>query len=75
MFFSQKQGKTTSALTGKNTCHLQRAARNPIARVVKLADNSENMDISRIPNPTEKDIARLHEYEAVRKILLAANMA
>lgn len=52
-----------------------RAARNPIARVVKLADNAENMDISRIPNPTEKDIARLHEYEAVRKILLAANTA
>jgi hypothetical protein len=22
VFFSQKQGKTTSALTGKNTCHL-----------------------------------------------------
>lgn len=53
----------------------ERAARNPIARVVKLADNAENMDISRIPNPTEKDIARLHEYEAVRKILLTANMA
>jgi len=53
----------------------ERAARNPIARMVKLADNAENMDISRIPNPTEKDIARLHEYEAVRKILLTANMA
>lgn len=53
----------------------ERAARNPIARAVKLADNAENMDISRIPNPTEKDIARLHEYEAVRKILLTANKA
>jgi len=53
----------------------ERAARNPIARVVKLADNSENMNISRIPNPSEKDIARLQEYETVRKILLTANMA
>ncbi len=48
----------------------ERAARNPIARAVKLADNSENMDISRIQNPNEKDFARLREYEAVRKILL-----
>jgi (p)ppGpp synthase/HD superfamily hydrolase len=36
-----------------------RAAQNKIARQVKLADNAENMDISRIPNPTKEDIARL----------------
>lgn len=53
----------------------ERAVQNPIARVVKLADNAENMDLSRIPNPTENDIARLQEYEAVRKLLLAANTA
>jgi (p)ppGpp synthase/HD superfamily hydrolase len=48
-----------------------RAAANPIARIVKLADNAENMDISRIPDPTEKDFARLKEYEQVRALLLA----
>jgi GTP diphosphokinase / guanosine-3',5'-bis(diphosphate) 3'-diphosphatase len=39
---------------------------------VKLADNNDNMDLSRIANPTEKDFARLDEYKAVRQILLAA---
>ena len=53
----------------------ERAARSPIARAVKLADNAENMDFTRIPNPTEKDIARLREYETVREILLADNKA
>ena len=47
-----------------------RAAANAIAREVKLADNAENMDLSRIENPTEKDYARVKEYEKVREILL-----
>jgi GTP diphosphokinase / guanosine-3',5'-bis(diphosphate) 3'-diphosphatase len=47
-----------------------RAAANPIARVVKLADVADNMNLARIPNPTEKDFARLKEYEQVRAILL-----
>lgn len=47
-----------------------RAALNPIARVVKLADNAENMDLSRIANPTEKDFARVEEYKQVRALLL-----
>lgn len=50
-----------------------RAAANPIARAVKLADNAENSDLSRIPNPTAKDHERLEEYRQVRAILLAAN--
>ena len=49
----------------------RRAAANPLARAVKLADNAENMDLSRIPNPTDKDIARLKEYEEVRALLLS----
>lgn len=50
-----------------------RAAANSIARAVKLADVTDNMDISRIACPSEKDFARLKEYEQVRLILLAAN--
>ena len=50
-----------------------RAVNNPIARVVKIADNAENMDLSRINNPTEKDFARLEEYRAVRDVLLFKN--
>lgn len=52
-----------------------RAAKDPIALVVKLADNAENMDMSRLPNPTEKDYQRLDEYKQVREYLLAAKNA
>ncbi|SEO01685.1 HD domain-containing protein [Duganella sp. CF517] len=48
----------------------RRAAADPVARQVKLADNAENMDLSRIENPTDRDFARLEEYKAVRAILL-----
>jgi len=47
-----------------------RAAENRVARTVKLADNAENMDLSRIAHPTEKDFARIQEYEQVRALLL-----
>jgi GTP diphosphokinase / guanosine-3',5'-bis(diphosphate) 3'-diphosphatase len=50
----------------------QRAAANPVARAVKLADVTDNMDLRRLPAPTEKDLARLKEYEQVRALLLAA---
>ncbi len=53
----------------------RRAAADPIARTVKLADNAENSDLSRIPNPTPKDLERIEEYKQVRAILLAANAA
>ncbi len=48
-----------------------RAAKNEIARLVKLADNADNMDMSRITHPTEKDFARVEEYKEVRAVLLA----
>lgn len=47
-----------------------RARANPIAREVKLADNAENMDLSRISQPTQKDRARVAEYRQVRAVLL-----
>ena len=52
-----------------------RAAADPVARQVKLADNAENMDLSRIANPSAKDYARLEEYKAVREILLGRDIA
>ena len=53
----------------------ERASLDPIARIVKLADNAENMDLSRIPNPSNSDFQRLEEYKAVRALLLAAGEA
>ena len=51
----------------------ERAAQNAIARVVKLADVSDNMDLRRIAEPKEKDFERLKEYVEVRKLLLKPN--
>lgn len=51
-----------------------RAARNPIARAVKLADVTDNMDLSRIANPTAKDYARLQEYAQVKELLERASV-
>ena len=53
----------------------KRAAEHALARTVKLADNAENMDLSRIANPTDKDYARVEEYKAVRRILTGAHAA
>jgi (p)ppGpp synthase/HD superfamily hydrolase len=53
----------------------QRAAENPVARRVKLADVTDNMDMSRILNPQESDYVRLEEYKAVKKLLIEAGTA
>jgi guanosine-3',5'-bis(diphosphate) 3'-pyrophosphohydrolase len=52
-----------------------RAAANPVSRAVKLADVADNMDLGRIANPSEKDFARLREYEKVKRILQGARLA
>ncbi len=41
-----------------------------VALRVKLADNADNQDMTRIGNVTEKDLARLEEYKRVRAFLL-----
>jgi (p)ppGpp synthase/HD superfamily hydrolase len=41
---------------------VDRAAVNPIARRVKLADLEDNMDIRRYTSLTERDLARLQRY-------------
>jgi len=43
--------------------YLNRVKDNPLARKVKLADLSHNSDISRIPNPREKDKERIKKYK------------
>ena len=42
---------------------------NPIAKAVKLADLADNMDMSRIKEPTEKDYKRLEKYKKAKEIL------
>jgi (p)ppGpp synthase/HD superfamily hydrolase len=38
------------------------AADDPIGRAVKLADLQDNCDLSRISNPSDRDVARVEKY-------------
>lgn len=54
---------------------IKRVSRNPIARIVKMADLKDNSDLSRIPSPTQKDRKRFWKYQkniAVLAGLMAA---
>jgi len=42
---------------------IARAAGNPLSRQVKIADLKDNMDLSRIAQPTEKDYKRVEKYQ------------
>lgn len=46
--------------------YIERVCENKLAAKVKLADLTDNMDISRIPNPTEKDFIRLEKYKRAK---------
>ena len=43
--------------------YLRRLRMDSAARAVKIADLKHNMDITRIPNPSEKDYARIEKYK------------
>ena len=45
---------------------IERAALNPIARRVKIADLTDNMNLARIAAPTEKDHERAAKYRATK---------
>lgn len=48
---------------------VRRAAQNPIARRVKRADLQDNMDETRISNPSEKDHLRMEKYRRAAEYL------
>lgn len=49
--------------------YIEKISANETAKAVKIADLKHNMDISRIPYPTEKDHLRLEKYKKAIKIL------
>ena len=49
---------------------VRRAAADPVARRVKLADLADNMDLSRLPHPAEEDHVRIEKYRRARALLL-----
>jgi (p)ppGpp synthase/HD superfamily hydrolase len=46
-----------------------RASQNPVARKVKIADIEDNLNVLRIRNLTEKDLARITKYHAAWHLL------
>lgn len=50
---------------------VKRAKQNVIGRNVKIADIEDNSDLSRIPNPTDKDYKRQEKYKNAIKELLS----
>ena len=58
--------KAVLCLTRKNgepyEDFIRRAAKNPIAREVKIADLEDNMDVRRLENVTEDDFKRMDKY-------------
>lgn len=51
---------------------INRIINNKIACYVKLADLQDNMDLSRINNPTERDYQRIEKYRKASDKILAA---
>lgn len=51
---------------------IARVARHPLARVVKLADLADNMDLSRLKRPTAADRKRIEKYRRAERFLLKA---
>ena len=49
--------------------YVKRVAQNPIAREVKMADLTHNMDLTRLDVITEKDIARTEKYKKAYEYL------
>lgn len=72
--FSQEVVEAIQALTKREDENrieaAYKAVKNPIARAVKLADVADNMDLSRIAQPTTADFLRVEEYKQVRQILI-----
>ena len=49
--------------------YLKRVNENPVARKVKLADLTDNMNLDRIKEPTQKDKERVEKYRKAMKFL------
>ncbi|TCL74230.1 HD domain-containing protein [Hydrogenispora ethanolica] len=53
--------------------YIRRVSQNSLARNVKIADMTHNMDLSRIANPSQKDFERIARYEKTLRLLSVKN--
>ncbi|MFB0830255.1 guanosine-3',5'-bis(diphosphate) 3'-pyrophosphohydrolase [Brevibacillus laterosporus] len=51
--------------------YIMRVKQNQLARAVKIADIKDNLDLTRIAEPTEDDVARIEKYKRALKELEA----
>lgn len=49
--------------------YVRKMKANPVAVKVKLADLAHNSDLSRLEQPSDKDIKRVEKYKAAMKVL------
>ena len=68
-FQDLKHNGSEEALRQHYIAFINRALENEIGRKVKLKDIDDNLDISRIANPTKNDNRRLRRYNEARSIL------
>lgn len=61
---TKREGETYQAF-------IERAARDRLARRVKLADLAENSDLSRIDSPSQNDLERVEKYRKAAEYLTA----
>lgn len=73
----RKEIKTALTLLNHHTApsreeYISRISSNLLALKVKLNDLRNNLDITRIPEPTEKDYARIERYKKEYQALIKA---
>lgn len=75
--FTRNQISAIEAMAHEKTVpymvYIKNLSKNPLAVSVKRADLAHNMDLSRIPHPTETDEKRIDRYTEALKILNTAN--
>lgn len=71
--FGETVGDAVALLThDKNEPYMdyvKRVKANPVARAVKMADLTNNMDLSRLEKVTDNDVKRVEKYKRAYKIL------
>lgn len=74
--FSEEVLSSLDALTRRNNEtydeFINRIIKNKIASHIKLADLRDNMDLSRIKNPIQKDYERIEKYRKASNLILDA---
>ena len=74
--FGKRIADAVDALTRKDgeayEAFIDRVCRNDLAKLVKLADLEHNMNLSRIPNPGERDLHRIEKYKKAHAVIETA---